>query len=189
VEYGLSAAGDALEWLGRITGRPTAELLDLATQSPPGAAGVLAVPWFNGARAPWWQPGAQAAFLHLATGHGAGDLARALFEGVAWEVARSIEALGGADRVIAAGGGALSTFWPELVAAVTGVSVRQCRSPELASVGACLIASASMGLSYERDQVNPDIDLLDPPHDLVKRYRQLRPRSDQATKAVLGLLK
>lgn len=187
VEFGLSAAGEAVEWFGRIAGRSTAELIDAASESPPGAGGVVAVPWFNGARAPWWQAGAHAAFLHLSLRHTAGDLARALFEGVAWEIGRCLDALGGADRLVAAGGGAFASFWPELLAGVTGLPVCRRRSPELASVGACLIAAAAIGLSFDPEVMNPVATVVEPDADLVERYRRLRPGSDEAAEAVVRL--
>ncbi len=91
VEGGLSAAGSFMAWLGELTGHPPAELAELARRSPPGARGVVAAPWLDGARAPWWQPDAGAAFVGLASGHGLPDLARAVFESVAWEVRRCLE--------------------------------------------------------------------------------------------------
>ena len=76
LEGGLSAAGSFLAWLGRLLGRGSDELADLAAGSPPGARGVVAVPWLDGARAPWWREDARAGFLGLATAHDAGDLAQ-----------------------------------------------------------------------------------------------------------------
>ena len=75
VEAGLSASGAALDWLERLTGRPTEVLLTEAAASPPGANGVLALPWLHGARAPWWQPDAHAAFVGLTGAHGPAELA------------------------------------------------------------------------------------------------------------------
>ena len=61
----------------------------------PGARGVVATPWLDGARAPWWRPEARAAFVGLTSAHGPADLARAVFESVAWEVRRCLEAIAG----------------------------------------------------------------------------------------------
>ena len=91
VEAGLSTAGAALEWLSIITGWTLDELLDAAADVAPGADGLLAFPWLQGARAPWWQPAAHGAFIGITPAHGPAELARALLEGVAFDAARSIE--------------------------------------------------------------------------------------------------
>src|SRR3974377_2037652 len=64
------------------------ELAKLAGESPPGARGVVAVPWLDGARAPWWRDTARAGFVGLSAGHEVGDLGRAGGEWGAGEAAR-----------------------------------------------------------------------------------------------------
>ena len=124
VEAGLSASGAALEWLERITGRPTEVLLTQAAASPPGANGVLALPWLQGARAPWWQPDAHAAFAGLTGASGPGELARAVVESVAYDVTRCLELIApGATDLVVAGGGAKSQLWRDVLAATTGRSL------------------------------------------------------------------
>ena len=78
---------------GRVCGRDSDDLARLAADSPPGARGVVAVPWLDGARAPWWRDDARAGFVGLASAHDAGDLARAVLESVAWEVERCLVAV------------------------------------------------------------------------------------------------
>ncbi len=91
LEGGLSAAGSFLAWLGRLLDRPVDELATRAAKSPPGARGVTAVPWLDGARAPWWRDDARAGFVGLGAVHGADDLSRAVIESVAWDVLRCME--------------------------------------------------------------------------------------------------
>src|SRR5439155_5171113 len=142
LEAGLSASGAALAWLQQLTGLDQLALVDAAAAAEPGARGVVALPWLNGARAPWWRPGARAAFLNLTPAHGPGDMARALYEAVAFDVARSLEAVGmDVESLVAAGGGVAGGLWVELLAAVTGLPVVLRRSGEAASAGACLLAA------------------------------------------------
>ena len=188
LECGLSAAGAAMDWLSRVTGQPLATLVSLAEAAPAGAGGVLAAPWFNGARAPWWDASARAAFTGLRTTLSLGDLARSLYEGVAMDVARSLEALGvSPPRLAASGGGAESRVWPGVLAAVTGVVVER-RRPELAaSAGARFIAAAATGASLGLDDINPVTEQVEPDPSWVSVYRALRPEADAASTAVLGL--
>ena len=47
LEAGLSASGAGVDWLERLTGRPAEVLLTEAAASPPGANGVIALPWLQ----------------------------------------------------------------------------------------------------------------------------------------------
>ena len=71
LEGGLSAAGSFLAWLGRLLGSTSTSWPRLAAESRPGARGVVAVPWLDGARAPWWRDDARAGFVGLGAAHGA----------------------------------------------------------------------------------------------------------------------
>jgi len=144
----------------------------------------VAVPWLNGARAPWWQPAAEAAFFHLTPAHGPQHLTRALYEGVAFDVARSLEAAGGADRIGAAGRGAATSAWIGMLAAVTGRAVERRRAAaDAASAGACLLVDPDLAL----DDINPVVEIVEPDPGLVACYRPVRDRSDEACRAVLRL--
>jgi xylulokinase len=184
VEYGLSSAGGAIDWLGQLTGRTSVELTEAMAEVSPGAGGVVAVPWLNGARAPWWQPAAVAAFFHLTPAHGPQHLTRALYEGVAFDVARSLEASAGADRIGAAGRGAATPAWIRMLAAVTGCAVERRRvAADAASAGACLLVDPALAL----DDINPVVEIVEPDEGLVACYRPARDRSDEACRAVLRL--
>ena len=68
LEGGLSAAGSFLAWLGRLLGRPVDDLAAKAAASPLGARGVMAVPWLDGARAPWWRDDARRRLRRFGSG-------------------------------------------------------------------------------------------------------------------------
>jgi sugar (pentulose or hexulose) kinase len=188
IEAGLSASGAALSWLRRLTGLDLLALADAAAATEPGARGVVALPWLNGARAPWWRPGARAAFLNLTPAHGPGDLARAIYEAVAYDVARSLEALPTTVTALAAtGGGVAGSLWVALLAAVTGVPVVLRRSGEAASAGACLLTGSAIGAPVELDRINPVVATTGPDASLAQRYRDLRPLVDRVADGVLGL--
>lgn len=188
VEAGLSASGAALTWLERLTGRPAEVLLTEAAASPPGANGVVALPWLHGARAPWWQPDAHAAFAGLTSAHGPGELARAVVEAVAFDVARCLELIArGARRLAVAGGGAKGMLWRDVLAATTGFPLVRRAVDDAASVGARVVVGEALGAPVDLDTVNPVLATVDPDPELVDRYDDARRDSDALARAVLEL--
>jgi xylulokinase len=194
LEGGVSAAGSFLAWLGVLTGRSPGQLASLALDSPPGARGVWATPWLEGARAPWWQPEAAAAFVGLASAHEPADLARAAFESVAWEVERCLEVFASrypAGRpvtgLVLGGSGATVPVWLEVLAGITGLEVTGRRSGQAASAGAAMLAAAAVGLDYDLDRIDPLDTRLEPRPSAVRRYAELRGQAEQVAKAVVGL--
>ncbi len=191
LEAGLSASGQALSWLSGITKRSVSDLSEAAAATEPGAAGLLALPWLNGARAPWWVPAARGAFVGLTPAHDAGHMARSLYEAVAYEVHRGLTAMGvlpvGATALRLAGAGALSSVWVEVLSAVTGLSAALSRSGEGASAGACLLAAHGAGEEVSVERINPVTARFQPDPTLEERYRELRVVADRAAHAVLGL--
>jgi sugar (pentulose or hexulose) kinase len=193
LEGGLSAAGSFLAWLGRLLGSTPDELARLAGESPPGARGVVAVPWLDGARAPWWRDDARAGFVGLGAAHGANDLARAVMEAVAWDVLRVMEVvtvgrLGGstAAGVTLGGAGSGLPVWVEVLTSVLGVPATRHRSGEAASAGAALLAGRALGMGLSLDVLDPVEALIEPDPGAVEVYRSLRPRADHVAEAVLA---
>jgi xylulokinase len=186
IEGGLAAAGSLLAWLGGLTGVDVDGLAAGAASSPPGARGARCIPWLGGARAPWWRDGVGAGFLGLGPSHGAGDLARAAFEAVAWEIVRCIEASGARPEALALAGGSAIPAWVTIVTAVTGVPGVRRASADAASAGAALITAGATGRALTLAAVNPVADLVTPPPGIVATYRRLRPSSDAALAAGLS---
>jgi xylulokinase len=194
LEGGLSAAGSFLAWLGRVAGKDPDELARLAAASPPGARGVVAVPWLDGARAPWWRDDARAAFVGLASAHDAGDLARAVLESVAWEVDRCLVAVtsgrpGGPPAVGLTLGGAGTgvPLWVDVLTSVTALPATRRRSGEAASAGAALLGAAAVGHELTLDTIDPVVSEMAPDPAGVELYRGMRPAADRVAGAVLEL--
>ena len=168
--------------------------MDAAAAVPPGARGAVALPWFNGARSPWWRADANAAFVGLTPAHGPAELARATIEAVALDVARSIELVAPAATAVAlAGGGADSTLWRDVLAAATNRPLVRRQINDAASVGARLLVAAALGGDDPRsnplspDALSPEIEVHEPDPELVTRYQALRQVSDAAAIGVLGI--
>ncbi len=189
VEAGLSASGAALAWLARLTGLHHDELLARAsTDSLPGARGVVALPWFNGARAPFWRADARAAFIDLTSAHGPADLTRAVVEAVAIDVARCVDLLAPkAGALVLAGGGAGVALWRATVGAAAARPTVRRRHDDAASVGARLVAAAALDEALDVDVLNPVVDVEEPDADLGDVLATRRARSDDAARAILDI--
>ncbi len=192
LEGGLSAAGSLVAWLARCTGTQPADLAQLAEHCPPGARGVLATPWLDGARAPWWRSDASAAIVGLGSEHGAEELARAAFESVGWEVARCLDAMAAGRRVqpafvdiVLGGRGAAIPVWLDVLTGITGLPVVRRRSGQAASAGAALVAAGAVGIDYDLARVDPVIEQVEPDLATVGIYDGLRGQADRVAMAAL----
>ncbi len=198
LEGGLSAAGSLVSWIGALTGHRPDQLSESAAQSPPGARGVVATPWLEGARAPWWRQDATVAVIGLQSVHGPADLARAAFEAVAWEVQRCLETMARRQPegpppagVTLGGSGAGIGVWTDVLAGVTGLPSVGRRSGQAASAGAAILAARAVGavgsLGVDLDHLDPVAHRTEPDPGDVRRYRILRAGSDRLATTVLGL--
>jgi xylulokinase len=194
LEAGLSAAGSMMAWLSQLTGRPPEELVTVAAASPPGARGVTATPWLGGARAPWWRHDARAALVGLEPSHGPGDVARAVFEAVAWDLQRSLEVMAARRpagpppaALVLGGSGAAQPVWHEVLGGITGLPLLGRRSGQAASAGAALLAARAVGIPFPLDTVDPVDRRSVPDGETVRAYLGCRPAADRTASAVMGL--
>jgi sugar (pentulose or hexulose) kinase len=187
-EAGLSSSGAAIGWLESMTGWSRDDLMTAAAEVQPGALGLIALAWLNGARAPWWRADTHAAFVGLTAGHGPAELARALVEAVALDVTRCLELLAPDARELAlAGGGAGDLLWRSVLAACARKPVVRQTFDEAASVGARIVVGAALGEPLDVDELNRIVTKEEPEAALIDAYREVRTRSDTAATAVLQI--
>jgi xylulokinase len=128
-----------------------ARLGELAVRSPPGANGLLYLPWLAGERTPVDDPSLRATLLNVSLQHTRADLLRAVLEGVAlntrWMLESVNEFLGEpARRITLVGGGGQSELWAQIFADALGISVRVPSEPIQANVrGAAFLAGIGIG--------------------------------------------
>jgi xylulokinase len=153
--YSMAAiqnAGLALEWARGVLGVSWEEVYDEAFRVPPGAGGVVFLPYLSGERTPRFDPGARGAWSGLGLDHGRGHLLRAALEGVAFALREGLEALEEAGIPVPelrlAGGGTASEPWRQLLADVLGRPL-QLLPDAVTSVasarGAALLAGVASG--------------------------------------------
>jgi xylulokinase len=158
---GLSnAAASSLRWFRDVlnSARPNSAGAELdypaiacvAEQSPPGAKGLLYLPYLATAATPRWNPDARAAFLGLSFAHGLPDMARSVMEGVALEIRDIIEEWFKARMridVIRIGGGATrSPLWCQIQADIYGRPVEVLECEESTGLGSALLGGVGAGV-------------------------------------------
>jgi xylulokinase len=127
-----------------------AALADIASGSPPGARGLVALPYFSGERTPVNDPEASGAIFGLTLGHGRADVYRALLESVGYAIRHNIEALAAegcvARKILAVGGGTLNQAWMQMVSDIAGIT-QEIPSQQLgASYGDAFLAGIGAGI-------------------------------------------
>jgi xylulokinase len=145
----VAAHGLMLEWLSSLTGLDEGSLLSLAAEVPPGAGGVVVLPYLEGERAPRWNRDLRDEIVGLGSEHTRAPVAWAALEGAAYglrHIADSLRDAGVAIDVVVCGGApARSRLWCEIKASVLGVPVEVPSEPDLAAYGAALAAGAGIG--------------------------------------------
>jgi xylulokinase len=152
----MQCAGGSFDWLERLLrGDRKAPLYEeLSTSAAgvePGARGLLFLPYLIGERSPHWNPLARGAFVGLTMSHGRAEIARAVLEGVAFNLKMILDAFleQGAEiqamRLI--GGGARSALWRQILADVYGLPIlRPALLAEATSLGTAIAGGVGVGL-------------------------------------------
>ena len=127
------------------------EVLEAAARKiPPGAQGLLLVPYWNNVMTPYWDSMASGTIVGWRGWHGLAHMYRAILEGIGFEqrlMTSGVEKVIGfpLERFIAMGGGSKSPLWCQIVADITGKPVTRSASPEATCLGAAILAAAAAG--------------------------------------------
>ena len=153
------------------------EILEVAaSRVPPGAEGLLLLPYLNSASTPHWDSQARGVLFGLSGAHKKAHVYRAVLEGLAYEQRLETEAMEKGvgqpvERFFAMGGGSRSPLFCQMMADVTGRPVTACQEVETTCLGAGVMALAALdgsdvrdvaaamsgeGASYEPDQQRAD---------------------------------
>jgi glycerol kinase len=139
----------AVRWLVDLGVLSAADDLDRVGASAAGAGGVTFVPALAGLGGPWWRGDARGALTGLHLGTGAGELVRALVEGIAAQVAvlasSAAADLGAAITSLRVDGGLTrSALLMQAQADLLQVPVEVFASPDATALG--VAAAARLGL-------------------------------------------
>jgi xylulokinase len=116
---------------------------------PPGAEGLLFLPYLTGERTPHLDPLARGAFVGLTTRHTSAHLIRAVMEGVVYALRDGVEIMRGLgvpfEQIRATGGGGRSTLWRQMQADIYGAEVVTLQADQGPAYGAALLAGVGTG--------------------------------------------
>lgn len=182
---GMATSGILTDWLRTLTGEPSwARFVERAAAVPPGARGLLVLPYFAGERSPLFDPDARGTIAGLTLSHGPAELTRAVYEATAFSVRHNLaplaEAAGPPRRAVAVGGGTKGTLWTSIVSDVAGIEQEVPAETIGASYGDALLAAIGAGIvppetdwSRPAEVVRPDPSVVGVYDELYELYREL----------------
>ncbi len=188
----MQAAGFSYAWFrdalcgeeryaGGIAGISAYKLLDkLVEKTPPGANGVLFLPYLLGERSPLWDHNARGAFVGLSASSGKAEMARAVLEGVGFNLKHIIDILEQYEAikdVIMIGGGTKGDAWLQILANIWQKPLLVPRYLEEAtSMGAAICAGVGIGVFdgfTAAEALNRPIRVIEPDRKLAGDYARV----------------
>jgi xylulokinase len=152
---GLATSGTLTHWFTDQLARdlsPEAAMAALAAEaeaSPPGAGGLIFLPYFSGERTPIHDPNARGAIVGLTLAHTRADVYRAALEGIAFSTNHIFDTYAEAgaqpSRIVAVGGGLRNRIWTQATSDISGLR-QEVREVSIgASYGDAFLARLAIG--------------------------------------------
>ena len=151
LEGSVFTGGAVVRWLRDGLGLiGSAEEVEPLAASVPDSGGVVLVPAFTGLGVPHWDPHARGTIVGMTLGTGAGHVARAALEGIAFQVAELLDALAADAGAAPAemrvdGGAARNDLLMQFQADVSGLPVVRPEVTESTALGAAYLAGLAVG--------------------------------------------
>ncbi len=178
----MAASGNLIVWFQKTlaAGVAFSELDDEAARTPPGADGLVLLPYFLGEKTPLFDPLARGTLIGLTLSHSRGHLFRAILEGIGFgfrhhlDVLRERAAL--PERARCTNGGARSKLWKQVTADVLGLPLESVARHPGSSLGAAFIAGMGVGAFDGWDDILHYVhvsEVTEPNPDARRRYDEL----------------
>jgi gluconokinase len=124
-------------------------MIEQAAEIPPGANGLICLPFLSGERAPYWNANARGMFFGVGLNHHRAHFIRSSMEGVLFNLYNIMRALSElvqpTEEIRASGGFARSPVWLQMMADVFGAPVVVPAVYEGSSFGAAVLAMYATG--------------------------------------------
>ncbi|NWG22522.1 MAG: xylulokinase [Chloroflexi bacterium] len=155
------AAGGSFRWFRDTVRDPAGRMVSyddltaMAAEVPPGAEGLIFLPYLSGERTPHLDPLARGAFIGLTARHTLAHMARAVMEGVVFSLRDGLEIMRGLGlaptQIRATGGGGKSRLWRQMQADIYAAEVATLAAEEGPAYGAALLAGIGAGVFHSVD--------------------------------------
>jgi len=148
----MATSGSLVKWFAHelAAGVSLADLDAEAEQVPPGAGGIIALPYFLGEKTPIFDPSARGVFAGVMLHHTRAHLYRAILESVCYGFAHHLLLLREANRPIrricAADGGSRSRLWMQIAADVVDHPLQVIAGEAASALGAAYVAAMGIGM-------------------------------------------
>lgn len=197
VEAGIFNTGAIYRWWRNEFFSSFGGNYDLMNQeiaaSPIGANGVMMIPHFEGSAAPYWNPFAKGLFFNLSLGTKRGDMSRAIFEGIAMEIAENLKLMelvaGKIDTVSVAGGMTRSDLFNQIQADVFNKKIVNYFNSEATSLGALMSACVTLGVYQTYEEafefiVGSESTKMVPSPEHIEKYEKLQVLKNELYNAI-----
>jgi len=200
IESSLSTAGTVYRWFAEVSTKTTTteknnfSLLDSEiAQSPPGANGVMLIPRFKGPADPAGQTFSKGAFLNLDLSTKRGDMARAILEGISFELHERIIEIESQtnthNRIFASGGMTRFPLYNQILADIFQRPVTSMKNGEATAFGAWLntnraFTESQTGVEFSNNMKEAEADTYLPHRKHSALYRSILERRKQTMKAL-----
>ena len=201
----MQAAGYSYAWFrntlgteekaaGKIAGVSAYDILNRgAEKSLPGAGGLLFLPYLLGERSPLWDHTARGAFVGMGISTTKGDMARAVMEGVGYNLKSILEILQNCaeiEKVTMIGGGTKGKLWLQILSDIWQKPLLvPCYLEEATSLGAAICGGVGVGIYPDftaAERLNQTERIIEPDQSKAavyntmygifnKTYQQLKP--------------
>jgi len=163
------------------TGTSAYKLIDkLVEEAPPGAGGLLFLPYLLGERSPIWDHDARGAFVGLGIASTKGEMARAILEGVGFNLKTILDIFEKdtpADDVIMIGAGVKGDIWLKILADIWQKPLLVPEYLEEAtSMGAAICGGVGVGAYKDfsvAEKLNKPVRRIEPDKGKAKVYSDL----------------
>ena len=202
----MQAAGSSYQWLkNEVCTAETAqaaqqgidayELINRAIeQSPPGAGGLIFLPYMLGERTPRWNPKAKGAFIGLGLATQRADLLRAVLEGITMNLAIIVDIFRQhvpIEAITVIGGGAKGAAWRQMMADMYDCRIEKLNYLEEAtSMGAAVIGGVAAGVYPDFDVIHRFIhtdEVVEPNPANQAVYRKMMPIFEKCYHALVDV--
>ena len=196
---GTATAGALAAWVRELCGATDfAALTAAAREVPPGAGGLVTLPYFSGERTPLFDPRARGVIAGLTLSHTSAHIFRAALEGIAFAVRHNLDVMRAAGsrpvRLVASDAELKGVLWPQIISDVTGLEQDVLEAPAAATVGAALIAAIAAGhADLSTDWSGPRVTVAPEPGSAAaydepyRIYRELYPATRELQHALADL--